>query len=81
MFEEIFYLKFLSMLPLSQRRNSIFDAEINDHGICRGNHTGQILSRWRRPAVASWVALDLPYWVMRAVLHRNIAMVIEMTSE
>jgi hypothetical protein len=40
----------------------------------------QILALWGRP-VASRVALDLPNWAMCAVLHRNIDMTIEMTSE
>jgi len=42
-----------------QRHNSIFYAQIDDHGV-RWGDTGRILAQWRRP-VASRVALDLPY--------------------
>jgi len=41
---------------------------------------GQIPALWQQP-VASRVALDLPYWVMRSVPHRLIRMAIKMTSE
>jgi hypothetical protein len=51
-------------------------AEINDHGVLWGN-MGQIVARWRRP-VASRVALDLPYWVMRSAQYRLIRMAIKM---
>jgi len=64
---------------ISQRHNSIFYAEIDDHGV-RWGDTGQILTQWRRP-VASRVALDLPYWALRLVLYRLIRMAIEMASE
>ncbi len=64
---------------VSQCHNSIFYAEIDDHGIHRGD-TGQILAQWQN-MVASRVALDLPYWAMRSKLYRLIRMVIEMTSE
>jgi hypothetical protein len=57
----------------------IFYAKIDDHGV-RWGDTGQILARWRRP-VASRVALDLPYWVMRSAPYRLIRMAIEMASE
>jgi hypothetical protein len=57
----------------------IFYAEIDDHGV-RWGDTGQILTRWRRP-VASRVALDLPYWVMRLAPYRLIRMLIEMASK
>jgi hypothetical protein len=43
---------------VSQRHNSIFYAEIDDHDDRRGD-TGQILAQWRR-MMASMVALDLP---------------------
>jgi len=64
---------------ISQRHNSIFYAKINDHGIHRGN-TGRILARWRLP-VASWVALDLQYWVMRSAPYHLIHMAIEMACK
>jgi hypothetical protein len=56
-----------------------FYAEINDHGV-RWGDTGRILARWRRP-VASRVALDLLYWVMRSAPYRLICMVIKMDSK
>ena len=56
-----------------------FCAEIDDHGVRRGN-TGRILARSRRP-VASRVALDLPYWAMRSAPYRLTPMVIKMASE
>ena len=62
-----------------QRHNSIFHAEIDDHGDRRGN-TGQILAQWRHP-VASRVALDLPYWAMRLALYRLTRMTFEMARE
>ena len=65
------------MLPwkaISQPHNSIY-AKIDDHGIRQGN-TGPILAQWQHP-VASRVALDLPYWVMRSALYRLIRMAIE----
>ena len=62
-----------------QRHNSIFYAEIDDHGVRWGN-TGRILARWRRP-VASRLALDLPYWVMRSAPYRLIRMAIEMAHD
>ena len=52
---------------------------MDDHGVRRGD-TGQILARSRRP-VASRVALDLPYWVMRSAPYRLIRMAIEMACE
>jgi hypothetical protein len=64
---------------VSQRHNSIFWAKIDDHGVRRGD-TGQILARWRRP-VASRVALDLPYWVMRSAPYRLICLAIEMAHD
>ena len=57
----------------------IFYAKINDHGICQGN-MGQILARRRRP-VASRVALDLPYWVMRSAPYLLILMAIEIANQ
>ena len=63
----------------SQRHNSIFYAEIDDHGIRRGN-TGQILTQWRH-LMASRVALDLLLWAMRLALYRLIRMAIEMASK
>ena len=65
-----------------QRHNSIFYAEINDHGVCRGN-TGWILAQWWRPVpvVSRVVALDLPYWVMRSAPYCLIRMAIEMARE
>jgi hypothetical protein len=43
---------------------------------------GRILERWRRPlALASRVALDLPYWVMRSAPYRLIRMAIEMAHD
>ena len=62
-----------------QRHNSIFYAEIDDHGIHRGN-MGWILAQWRHP-VASRVALDLPYWAMCSALYRLIRMAIEMARK
>jgi hypothetical protein len=62
-----------------QRHNSIFYAEIDDHGIRRGD-TGRIIARWRHP-VASRVAIDLPFWAMRLAPYCLIRMVIEMASE
>ena len=59
--------------------NSIFCAEINDHGV-RWGDTGRIIARWRHQ-VASRVALDLPYWAMRSAPYRLIRMAIEMASE
>ena len=64
---------------ISQRHNSIFYAEIDVHGVRRGN-TGRILTRWRRQ-VASRVALDLPYWAMRSALYGLIRMAIEMSRK
>ncbi len=64
---------------VSQRHNSIFYAEIDDHGIRRGD-MGQILAQWRH-LMASRVALDLLVWAMRSVLYRLIRMAIKMASE
>jgi hypothetical protein len=64
---------------ISQRHDSIFYAEIDDHGV-RWGDTGRILARWRRP-VASRVALDLPYWAMRSAPYRLIRMAIEVACE
>ncbi len=63
----------------SQRHNSIFYAEIDDHGVRRGN-TRQILAQWQH-MMASRVALDLLYWTMRLESYRLICMAIEMTSK
>ncbi len=63
----------------SQRHNSIFYAEIDDHGVRRGN-TGRILAQWRR-LMASRVALDLLLWAMRSALYRLIRMAIKMARE
>jgi len=62
-----------------QSHNSIFYAEIDDHGVRRGN-TGWIPARWWLPA-ASRVALDLPHWAMRSAAYRLIRMAIEMACE
>ena len=62
-----------------QRHNSIFYAEIDDHGV-RWGDTGRILARWRR-SVASRVALDLPYWAMRSASYRLTRMAFEMARE
>jgi hypothetical protein len=62
---------------VSQR--PIFYAEIDDHGVRRGD-TGQILAQWRH-MVASRVTLDLLYWAMCSTSYRLIRMAIEMTSE
>jgi hypothetical protein len=62
-----------------QRHNSIFYAEIDDHGV-RWGDTGRILARSRH-SVASRVALDLPYWEMRSVLYRLTRMAFEMARE
>ena len=70
----LFAASFEKRLP--QRHNSIFYAEIDDHGVRRGD-TGQILARWRRP-VASRVALDMFYWAMRLAPYCLIFMAIEM---
>ncbi len=64
---------------VSQRHNSIFYAEIDDHDVRRGD-TGQILAQWQR-LMASRVALDLLLWAMRSALYRLIRMAIEMASE
>ena len=64
---------------VSQRHNSIFYVEIDDHDIRRGD-TGQILAQWRR-LMASRVALDLLLWAMRSALYRLIRMAIEMASK
>jgi hypothetical protein len=63
----------------SQCHNSIFYAEIDDHGVRWGN-TGQILAQWRR-LMASRVALDLLLWAMHSALYRLIRMAVEMASE
>ncbi len=62
-----------------QRHNSIFYAEIDDHGV-RWGDTGRILARWRH-SVASRVALDLPYWAMCSALYRLTRMAFEMARE
>ncbi len=64
---------------VSQRHNLTFYANINDHGVCRGD-TGQMLAQWWH-MVASRVALDLPNWVMRSASCHLIRMAIEMTSK
>jgi len=64
---------------VSQRHNSIFYAEIDDHDVHWGD-TGQILAHWRR-LMPSRVALDLLLWAMRSALYRLIRMAIEMASE
>jgi hypothetical protein len=56
-----------------------FTPKIDDHGVHRGD-TGQILARWRRP-VASWVALDLPYWAICSVPYQLIRMAIKMARK
>ena len=56
-----------------------FYTEIDDHGI-RRDDTGQIIARWWHP-VASRVALDLPYWVIRLAPYRLIRMAIEMARK
>jgi hypothetical protein len=53
-----------------------FYAEIDDHGVRRGD-TGRIIARWRR-TVASRVAINLPYWAMRSALYRLIRVATEM---
>jgi hypothetical protein len=64
---------------VSQRHNSIFYAEIDDHGVRQGD-TGRILAQWRR-LMASRVALHLLLWAMHSVLYRLIRMAIEMASK
>ena len=54
-------------------------SEIDDHGVGRGD-TGRLLAQLRRP-VASWVALDLPYWAMCSAPYCLIRMAIEMSYE
>ena len=61
-----------------QHHNSIFYAEIDDHGVRRDN-TGQILARSRH-SVASRVALDLPYWAMHLAPYRLIRTARKMKS-
>ena len=56
--------------------NSILYAEIDDHGVRRGN-MGRILTRWRHP-VASMVA---QYVVMRSSPYRLSRMAIGMARE
>ncbi len=46
------------------------------HGGCWGNME-QVVAQWQRP-VASKVALDMLHWAMHFVLHRHMAMAIEM---
>jgi hypothetical protein len=62
-----------------KRHNSIFYADIDDHGV-RQDDTGQILARSRCTG-ASRVALDLPYWAMHLASYRLIRMAIEMASK
>ena len=64
---------------VSQRHNSIFYAEIDDHNVHWGD-TGQILAHWRR-LMPSRVALDLLLWVMRSALYRLIRMAIEIVVD
>ena len=64
---------------ISQRHNSIVYAEMDDHGVRRGD-TGRILNQWRH-MVASRVALDLPYWAMRSASYRLTRMAFEMARE
>ena len=64
---------------VSQRHNSIFYAEIDDHGVRRGD-TGQILAQWWR-LMASRVALDLLLWAMRSAPYLLIRLAIKMASE
>ncbi len=59
--------------------NAIFYTKFDDHGVRQGD-TGRILAQWWH-MVASRVALDLPYWVMRLTLYRLIRMAIEITSK
>ncbi len=56
-----------------------FFAEIDDHGVRRGD-TRRILARWRF-SVASRVALDLPYWEMSSASYRLIHMAFEMARK
>ncbi len=67
-----------SETAISQRHNLIFYAKMDDHGVHRDN-TGRILA-WLQHPVASKVALDLLYWVMRSASYRLIRMAIEMAS-
>ncbi len=62
---------------VSQHHNSIFGANIDDHGVCLGN-MGQIIAQWRR-LMASRIPLDLPYWAMCLVSYRLIHMAVKMT--
>ena len=62
-----------------QRHNSIFYAEIDDHGI-RWGDTGQIVAQLRR-SVASRAALDLQYWAMRLALYRPTRTAFEMARK
>jgi hypothetical protein len=64
---------------VSQCRNSIFRAKINDHDVCRGN-MGQIIAQWQH-LMASRVALDLLSWAMCSALYRLIRMAIEMACK
>ncbi len=64
---------------VSQRHNSIFYAEIDDHDVRRGD-TGKILTQWRH-LMASRVALDLLLWAMHSTLYRLICKAIEMASK
>jgi hypothetical protein len=63
----------------SQRHKSFFYANIDDHGVRRGD-TGQIFAQWWC-VMASRVALDLLSWVICLALYRLICMAIEMASE
>jgi hypothetical protein len=57
----------------------MFYAKIDDHGVCRGD-MGLIIAQWRRP-VASWVALDLQYWVMLSTPYCLIRMALKMARK
>ena len=63
----------------SQCHNSIFYAEIDDHGV-RSGDTGRILAQWWHP-VASDEALDVLHRVMHSALYCLVRMAIEMARK
>ncbi len=63
---------------------SLFGTFFCRHFVCccpggRWGNTGRVVTQWWRPA-ASGVALDMLYWEMCFVLHRQTAMAIKMAN-
>ena len=61
---------------ISQHHNLIFNAKIDDRGVCPAN-MGQILARWQCP-VPTKVAEDMLNGAMHLALHQRIVMAIKM---